>query len=73
MKDARRDFKQTLGKVEDVKEVELFMQITAFLLFKEILTLTQKVTEYQGVFRGLYTSHVVLCFLKDDEHRDYLV
>lgn len=64
MKDARQVFKQTLGKVENIKEVELFMQISAFLLFKEILTLTQKVTEYQGVYRGLYTSHVVFVFFE---------
>lgn len=56
MKDARQIFKQTLGKVENIKEVELFMQISTFLLFKEILTLTQKVTEYQGVQRALYKS-----------------
>lgn len=31
MKDARHDFKAILGKVEDIKEVELFMQISASL------------------------------------------
>ena len=56
MKDARQNFKQILGKVEIMKEVELFMQIPASL------TLIQKVAEHQGVCRELYTSH--LCFLK---------
>lgn len=62
MKDARKDFKQIIGKVENRKEVELFMQISASLLLKEILTLAQKVTENQGVYRELYTSHVVFGF-----------
>lgn len=31
MKDARQDFKEMLGKVEDINEVELFMQISASL------------------------------------------
>lgn len=31
MKDARQDFKETLGKVESIKEAELFMQISASL------------------------------------------
>lgn len=60
----QQDFKQILGKVENIKEVELFMQFSASLLFEEILTLTQKVTEYQGVYRGLYTSHVAFVFFE---------
>lgn len=31
MKDARQDVKEILGKVEDIKEVELFVQISASL------------------------------------------
>lgn len=31
MKDARQDFKETLGKVENINEVELFVQISASL------------------------------------------
>lgn len=45
MKDARQNSKQILGKVEIMKEVELFMQISASFLLKKTLTLIQKVTE----------------------------
>lgn len=38
------------------------MLISASLLLKEILTLAQKVTENQGVYRELYTGHVVFVF-----------
>lgn len=54
MKVARQNFKQILGKVGNMKEVKLFMQISASLL-KKTLTLTQKFPENQG---GLYASHV---------------
>lgn len=33
----------------------------------------QKVTENEGVYRELHTSHFCFfCSLKDDKHRDYL-
>lgn len=71
MKVARQNFKQILGKVGNMKEVKLFMQISASLL-KKTLTLTQKFSENQG---GLYASHVFFLsfFLKDDKHSDHLV
>lgn len=51
-----------------MKEVA-FMQFSAFLLLKKTLTLIQKVPENPGIYRELYTSHVVFLFLfffKDD-------
>lgn len=55
-------FKADTRKVENVKEVELFMKIFASLLLKEIF-------DTKG-HRKLYTSYV-FSFLKDDKHRDY--
>lgn len=58
VKDVRQNFKQILGKVENTKEVELFMQLSASLLLKKTITLIQKVPENPRVYRELYTSHV---------------
>lgn len=71
MKDARQDFKELLGKVEDIKEVELFVQISASL--KGHFNFDTKSRRKPGSVQRAFIQVMCVFFLRDDKLRDYLV
>lgn len=72
MKDTKQKFEQILGKVENMKEVESSVPVSASLPFiKEDVNFTPKGRRKpRSIQRALCKSWV---FLKDDKHKDYLV